>query len=166
MQYTQDHSQFLCLDTLLTFVNYLSARLDQPTPAPTAESDAIDYEALNSAKASKRNLLEGAIRFNVKPKDGIAFLESKGLIYTSENAHLPRPTALAMFLKNNPRFDKKLLGDYISRPDNAETLTAFIGLFDFRDVSRNLSLTVGPRADCPSFMGLLNGAESHFGCNA
>lgn len=78
------------------------------------------------------------MRFNEKPKDGIAFLESKGLIYTDENADEPRPKVLAKFLKNSPRLDKKLLGDYISRPGNVEVLRAFIGLFDFRDVSENL----------------------------
>lgn len=79
-------------------------------------------------------MLEGVVRFNEKPKDGIAFLEAKGLIYTEENADLPRHEVLAAFLKQCPRLDKRLLGDYLSRPDNIETLRSFIGLFDFQDV--------------------------------
>lgn len=128
----QDHSQLVCLDTLLTFVNSMTTRLNeagQSIPLP----QEIDPAALAAAKASKRNLLEGALRFNEKPKDGISFLEAKGLIYTEENADLPRHEVLARFLKNCPRLDKKLLGDYISRPDNIAVLKSFIGLFDFRD---------------------------------
>jgi len=38
-------------------------------------------------------------------------------------------------MKNSPRLDKKLLGDYISRPDNLDILLAYLNLFDFRGVS-------------------------------
>lgn len=31
--------------------------------------------------------------------------------------------------------DKRLLGDYISKPDNIDILKAFFGLFDFKNVS-------------------------------
>jgi brefeldin A-resistance guanine nucleotide exchange factor 1 len=94
----------------------------------------LDPAVLASAKASKRTLLEGIVRFNEKPKDGIAFLDSKGLIYTEENKHLPRHEVLARFLKECPRLDKKLLGDYISRPDNIQVLRSFIEQFDFSGV--------------------------------
>jgi brefeldin A-resistance guanine nucleotide exchange factor 1 len=42
--------------------------------------------------------------------------------------------ALAKFLRKQPRLDKKLLGEYLSHPDNLDLLKAFIGLFDFRGV--------------------------------
>jgi brefeldin A-resistance guanine nucleotide exchange factor 1 len=43
--------------------------------------------------------------------------------------------SLANFLKSCTRLDKRLLGDFISKPDNIELLKAFIGLFDFKGVS-------------------------------
>ena len=99
------------------------------------DTSNIDPSGLAGAKSSKRNLLEGAIRFNEKPKDGLAFLEAKGLIYDVETESLPKHEALAKFLKNCPRLDKKLLGDFISKPDNAALLRSFIESFDFANVS-------------------------------
>ena len=104
-----------------------------------SQMSEIDPQSLTSAKASKRNLLEGVVRFNEKPKNGISFLEAKGLIYTDGNAHLPKHEALAVFLKNCPRLDKKLLGDYLSRPDNLDTLKAFLGLCNFENVGSSFS---------------------------
>ena len=39
-----------------------------------------------------------------------------------------------MFLKNTPRLDKRLLGDFISKPGNTDILNAFMKLFDFKEV--------------------------------
>lgn len=47
---------------------------------------------------------------------------------------VPRPRSLAEFLKTCARVDKRILGDFISKPDNLDVLEAFIGLFDFKDV--------------------------------
>jgi len=60
------------------------------------------------------------------------FLEENGLIYADPN--VPRPLSLAEFLKTCARIDKRILGDFISKPDNLDALEAFIGLFDFKDV--------------------------------
>jgi hypothetical protein len=124
--------------TLLTFSllpSFLPSFLPQNLPSVSTLSDQ---------KARKRILLAGASRFNVKPKTGLAFLEENGLL-TSEPG-LPRSKAIASLLKNSPRLDKKLLGDYLSRPDNIEILTAFIGMFDFKDVS----CTLAPSIRCSS----------------
>ncbi len=83
-------------------------------------------------KSQKKLVLTGAARFNAKPKAGILFLEENKLIYTDPNE--PRARSLAMFLKSSTRLDKRLLGDFISKPDNIEILKAFIGLFDFKNV--------------------------------
>ena len=74
----------------------------------------------------------GATRFNTKPKSGLAFLEENKLIYTDPEE--PRPLSLAKFLKSSARIDKRLLGDFISRPDNLELLKAFMTLMDFKGV--------------------------------
>lgn len=64
----------------------------------------------------------------------MTFLEENKLIYANMPPEATRPQSLALFLKGCTRLDKRLLGDYISKPDNIEVLKAFIGLFDFKDV--------------------------------
>ena len=86
----------------------------------------------------KKNLIVTATqRFNMKPKTGLAYLEENKLIYAdvSDPADRPKTKSLARFLKNCGRLDKRVLGDFISRPEETEVLRAFISLFDFKDVS-------------------------------
>ena len=85
-------------------------------------------------KSKKRLILNGAARFNSKPKTGLAFLEENNLIYHDLSDEITRPQSLAKFLKSSTRLDKKLLGDFISKPENLDVLKAFVGLFDFREV--------------------------------
>ncbi|KAG8986904.1 GDP/GTP exchange factor for ARF, partial [Tulasnella sp. 427] len=122
IEYQRYSSQLLCLDVLLAYVEHMAARADADKPQPNALADS---------KSSKGILLAGAAKFNTKPKVGLAYLEEHGLIYNSNNKDVPRARALAQFLKNTPRLDKKVLGDWISAPDQIEVLKEFIGLFDF-----------------------------------
>lgn len=92
-------------------------------------------EDLSNAKSRKNLVLTGAMRFNTKPKAGLAYLEENGLIYADLDSGISRARSLAIFLKGCSRLDKRLLGDFISRPDNTELLKEFISLFDFKDVS-------------------------------
>lgn len=71
--------------------------------------------------------------FNNKPKSGLAFLEENRVIY-NDPSEISKPQSLAQFLKGCTRLNKRLLGEYISKPDNIEVLKAFIGLFDFKNV--------------------------------
>lgn len=48
---------------------------------------------------------------------------------------MSREESLARFFKTTPKLDKKLLGDYISRPDQLEVLKAFMKLMEFDGVS-------------------------------
>lgn len=73
--------------------------------------------------------------FNNKPKNGLTFLEENGIIYSDLSEDVSKPKSLASFLKGCTRLDKRLLGDYISKPDNIGLLNEFIGLFDFKNVS-------------------------------
>ncbi len=72
----------------------------------------------------------------MKPKGGIAFLEENGLI--SLDPETSKARSLAVFLKNCTRIDKRLLGDFVSKPENPDLLKEFIGLFDFKDVGLRL----------------------------
>ncbi|KAJ4488408.1 hypothetical protein J3R30DRAFT_3435649 [Lentinula aciculospora] len=127
----QRNAQYLCLDLLLAYVNDMAKRAGgeyQEWP-----SDCPSPESLIQTKSQKKLILTGAARFNTKPKTGLAFLEENGLIYADLSDEVDRPLSLAKFLKNCSHLDKRLLGDFISRPDNLHVLQAFIGLFDFRN---------------------------------
>jgi golgi-specific brefeldin A-resistance guanine nucleotide exchange factor 1 len=93
-------------------------------------------QSLLQTKSQKKLVLTGAARFNSKPKAGLAFLEENGLIYADLSPEIPKARSLATFLKGCTRLDKRLLGDYVSKPENIEILRAFIGLFDFKNVRK------------------------------
>lgn len=92
----------------------------------------VTVEELLHTKSKKKLVLTGTALFNSKPKAGLSFLEENKLLYT--DPHETRTLSLAKFLKSSARMDKRLLGDFISKPDNLAVLKAFIELFDFKDV--------------------------------
>jgi len=111
------------------------------------------------SKSQKQLVLTGAARFNTKPKTGLAFLEENKLIYADLPPKVSKAQSLATFLKNCTRIDKRLLGDFISKPDNIDILKAFIGLFDFK----NVSLT---QLHLVSSLLILVTSETYCGCDA
>ncbi|KAF8906002.1 Sec7-like domain is implicated in guanine nucleotide exchange function [Gymnopilus junonius] len=121
---TQRNMQYICLELLLSFVNDMTNR---------ANEDFRTAESLLEAKSRKQLILTGAARFNAKPKGGIAFLEEKRLIYTDLSPEISKARSLALFLKGSNRIDKRLLGDFLSKPDNLELLNEYISLFDFKN---------------------------------
>ncbi|KAG8832745.1 GDP/GTP exchange factor for ARF [Serendipita sp. 399] len=135
----QRGAQVLCLDLLLSFVNHMANRVEQEHEAWPKEYPPI--QTILEAKSKKLLLLTGASRFNKHPKGGIAFLEEHKLVNanappnaTEEEIAAYRAQDIARFLKTTPRLDKKLVGEFIAKPDNGEILKAFIGLFDFHGV--------------------------------
>ena len=62
-------------------------------------------------------------------------MEENGIIYTDLGPEMSKPRSLAVFLKTCTRIDKRLLGDFISKPENLDVLKEFMALFDFKDVS-------------------------------
>jgi brefeldin A-resistance guanine nucleotide exchange factor 1 len=100
--------------------------------------DAPSIERLRRQKDRKALLITGAQAFNTKPKKGVAYLQEHSLIdgyKPGKENEKENVKALAVFLRSNGRLDKKLLGEYISNPDNLDLLKAYIGLFDFKGVS-------------------------------
>ena len=89
-------------------------------------------QGLLDKKSTKNLVSTGVARFNENPKFGLVFLEENKVIYADPD--VPRSRSLAEFLKNCARLDKRILGDFISKPENLDVLEAFIGLFDFKDV--------------------------------
>ncbi|TIA87609.1 hypothetical protein E3P81_03875 [Wallemia ichthyophaga] len=127
-------SQLLCLEGVLTFISQVHGTLVN-TP-----SDAHLQYPTNIAltKSRKRIILNGAQKFNSKPKLGLEYLTRHGVIdveMADESWTKATCDSVAKFLKQCARLDKRLLGDYISRPENSEVLKSFMSLFDFRDLS-------------------------------
>ena len=124
----QESLQIMALDAILSMVGSLFSRqdsdhLDAHWPQGLPDAKQLDYQ-----KSRKAAILAGAARFNAKPKDGLAYLEKEGLI---DATNTTREKAIAKFLKDCPGLDKKLLGEFIARPDNDKILQEFLGLFDF-----------------------------------
>lgn len=112
----------LCLDALLGYVQFLSERVDEE---PTYEG-LPDIERLRSQRRRKRIIVQGATKFNEKPKTGIAYLASQGIIEDPNDPH-----QVAKFLRGTSRVSKKVLGEYLSNQSNEALLGAFIELLDF-----------------------------------
>lgn len=111
-------------------MSVLTRQVDQGSPAT---------QGLLDRKSTKNLVSTGVARFNANPKLGLLFLEENKLIYADPN--VPHPQSLAEFLKSCARIDKRILGDFISKPDNLGILEAFIGLFDFKNVGLSVLLT-------------------------
>lgn len=112
----------LCLDSLLGYIQFIVDRLDD---RPRYDGYP-DPEKLKSQRQRKKIIVQGATKFNEDPKAGILYLASRGIIEDPNN-----PELVARFLKGTTRISKKTLGEFITKKQNENLLSAFINLFDF-----------------------------------
>lgn len=63
----------------------------------------------------------GTEYFNQKPAKGLAYLQEQGLLKDPLD-----PDEVAAFIKENPKIDKKVLGEFITKRTNAHLLEAFV----------------------------------------
>lgn len=133
--HVQESTQIFAIDALLNFVGGMAARQEGAAANTFVEDEwpegLSSAESLASQKKTKASLLAGAERFNIKPKDGLKYFEQQGFLDPNGSKAVSRDVSIAQFLKECPRLDKKVLGDFLSRPDNADILDAFLKLFDF-----------------------------------
>jgi brefeldin A-inhibited guanine nucleotide-exchange protein len=103
-----------------------------PRPPAMGSAGASDgrteAELLRSWKAFKRAFEQGITEFNKKPKKGIAFLQSQGLLGDS-------PEDVARFLAGTRGLDKTLIGDYIGEREdfNLKVMHSFVDALDFTE---------------------------------
>jgi len=114
----------LCLDSLLSYVQFIADRLEDDTPTEGLPSPKL----LREQRSRKRIIMKGASRFNENPKSGIAFLVTQGIIDSPDN-----PSSISSFLKGTTRIDKKVLGEFLSKKSNDAILDTFMDRFDFAD---------------------------------
>ncbi|XP_038127112.1 Golgi-specific brefeldin A-resistance guanine nucleotide exchange factor 1 isoform X3 [Cyprinodon tularosa] len=94
---------------------------------PRFSSCLPDPQQLMEIRTKKKLLITGTEQFNQKPKKGIQFLQEKGLLSD------PLDTKqVAQWLRENPRLDKKMIGEYISDRKNMELLDSFVNTFTFQ----------------------------------
>ncbi|KAG1678115.1 Golgi-specific brefeldin A-resistance guanine nucleotide exchange factor 1 [Nymphon striatum] len=84
------------------------------------------HETLMAIKHRKKLLATGTEHFNSKPSKGITFLQENGLLTIPLD-----PSEVTIFLKENPKLDKKMIGEYISSKKNQNVLDVFVRSFSF-----------------------------------
>ncbi|EXJ84716.1 hypothetical protein A1O3_05386 [Capronia epimyces CBS 606.96] len=115
----------LCLDSLLTFVQFMAERLDQEAPA----GSEARIEKMRLQRVRKKIIKSGASKFNDDPKAGVAYLVRNGIIEDPDD-----PRQVAHFLKGTSHVSKRVLGEFLTKRNNERLLTAFIDLFNFDDM--------------------------------
>ncbi|KAH8386199.1 hypothetical protein KR200_001021 [Drosophila serrata] len=113
------------VENIASFINSSSQRLRLQSGSDRV---GITTEQLASVKQKKRLLSQGTERFNQRPDKGIQYLQEHGIL----NAELD-PMQVALFLRENPGLDKKMIGEYISKKKNVDSkiLINFVDSFDF-----------------------------------
>uniref|UniRef100_A0A3Q2NNK2 Golgi brefeldin A resistant guanine nucleotide exchange factor 1 n=1 Tax=Fundulus heteroclitus TaxID=8078 RepID=A0A3Q2NNK2_FUNHE len=109
---------------LLVYLILMSGAPKQPPRFSTCLPETLQ---LMEIRTKKKLLITGTEQFNQKPKRGIQFLQEKGLLSD------PLDTKqVAQWLRENPRLDKKMIGEYISDRKNMELLDSFVNTFTFQ----------------------------------
>ena len=114
----------LCLDALLSYVQFIADRLDNPG----IKDGYPELSKLRDKRALKSIIISGARKFNEKPDKGINYFVEQGVIADRDNH-----ASVAKFLRGTTRISKKVLGEYLSKKSNEPKLHAFLDLFDFTD---------------------------------
>ncbi|CAJ0573252.1 unnamed protein product, partial [Mesorhabditis spiculigera] len=97
----------------------------------TTSDEQSSCPALNAFEHTKqkKDLIEqGILMFARKPKLGLQFLQEKGFLGTE-------PIDIALFMIQEERLDKTVVGDYLGDPDefNKKVMYAYIDDFDFSE---------------------------------
>jgi golgi-specific brefeldin A-resistance guanine nucleotide exchange factor 1 len=114
----------LCLDSLLSFVQFMAERLNSDVP-DWAEGR---IKKMRLQRVRKRIIKSGASKFNDDPKAGVAFLVKNGIIQNPDD-----PVQVAHFLKGTSHLSKRVLGEFLTKRSNEALLVAFLDQFDFAD---------------------------------
>ncbi|XP_032597071.1 Golgi-specific brefeldin A-resistance guanine nucleotide exchange factor 1 isoform X2 [Drosophila grimshawi] len=113
------------VENIASFINNSSQRLRLQSGS---EGGTITSEQLANVKQKKQLLSKGTEWFNQRPDKGIQYLQEHGILHTQLD-----PMQVALFLRENPGLDKKMIGEYISKKKNVDSkiLINFVDSFDF-----------------------------------
>ncbi|NXL47276.1 GBF1 factor, partial [Podilymbus podiceps] len=119
-------------------------------------------QELMQIKNKKKLLITGTEQFNQKPKKGIQFLQEKNLLATPiDNREVAR------WLRENPRLDKKMIGEFVSDRKNIDLLESFVGTFSFQGLRLDEALRLYLEAfrlpgEAPVIQRLLEAFTEHW----
>eukprot|EP00474_Spongospora_subterranea_P009142 CRZ09600.1 hypothetical protein [Spongospora subterranea] len=136
-----------CIDELLkSLISFHNQSVPEvlevnPTVSPSRASLASSpknlstgaWDAISSKFERKRlvaaDLQAGIIKFNLKPKNGLAFLHEKGIVDSTQ------PSEVAKFLMHTKSLDKQAIGEFMGghQPFNREVMYAYVDLMSFHD---------------------------------
>ncbi|CAH6947095.1 Gbf1 [Phodopus roborovskii] len=125
-----------------------------------------DPQELIEIKNKKKLLITGTEQFNQKPKKGIQFLQEKGLLTIPMDN-----TEVAQWLRENPRLDKKMIGEFVSDRKNIDLLESFVSTFSFQGLRLDEALRLYLEAfrlpgEAPVIHRLLEAFTEHWrSCN-
>ncbi|XP_060246585.1 Golgi-specific brefeldin A-resistance guanine nucleotide exchange factor 1 isoform X3 [Meriones unguiculatus] len=125
-----------------------------------------DPRELIEIKNKKKLLITGTEQFNQKPKKGIQFLQEKGLLTIPMDN-----TEVAQWLRENPRLDKKMIGEFVSDRKNMDLLESFVSTFSFQGLRLDEALRLYLEAfrlpgEAPVIHRLLEAFTEHWrSCN-
>ncbi|XP_034476880.1 Golgi-specific brefeldin A-resistance guanine nucleotide exchange factor 1 isoform X2 [Drosophila innubila] len=113
------------VENIASFINNSSHRLRLHSKSAGGD---ITSEHLVNVKEKKRLLSKGTEWFNQRPDKGIQYLQEHGILHSQLD-----PMQVALFLRENPGLDKKMIGEYISKKKNVDSkiLINFVDSFDF-----------------------------------
>uniref|UniRef100_A0A674BZT7 Golgi-specific brefeldin A-resistance guanine nucleotide exchange factor 1 n=1 Tax=Salmo trutta TaxID=8032 RepID=A0A674BZT7_SALTR len=106
---------------------FILAEKKEPKKPQRFSSCLPDSQELLDIRNKKKLLNSGTEQFNQKPKKGIQFLQEKGLLSSPMDNN-----EVAQWLRENPRLDKKQIGEFISDRKYMELLDSFVNTFTFR----------------------------------
>ncbi|XP_054061786.1 Golgi-specific brefeldin A-resistance guanine nucleotide exchange factor 1 isoform X2 [Rissa tridactyla] len=119
-------------------------------------------QELMQIKNKKKLLITGTEQFNQKPKKGIQFLQEKNLLATPIDNN-----EIARWLRENPRLDKKMIGEFVSDRKNIDLLESFVGTFSFQGLRLDEALRLYLEAfrlpgEAPVIQRLLEAFTEHW----
>ncbi|NXG42685.1 GBF1 factor, partial [Psilopogon haemacephalus] len=119
-------------------------------------------QELMQIKKKKKLLITGTEQFNQKPKEGIRFLQEKNLLATPIDNN-----EVARWLRENPRLDKKMIGEFVSDRKNINLLESFVGTFSFQGLRLDEALRLYLEAfrlpgEAPVIQRLLEAFTEHW----
>ena len=126
----------LALDIILSLLTTLercieAADMSNNSKGNSSISGGADVQALRREKQRKRVLNQAVEKFNGSAAEGLAFLQSQGLLPTPLDAR-----SVAVFLRETPGLNKGVVGEYVSgrKPFNQAVLGEYVKTFPMRGV--------------------------------
>ena len=113
-------------EILCNFIKSIEASLSRVH----SNEEIEDLKILLEKRRIKMIYSEASAIFNSNPKESFPFLQEKGLLPADTS---PTPKEIANFLRKAQGLDKKILGEYLVKPNNIEILREFFSAFKFSE---------------------------------